>query len=121
MILIFVMKIKGPNWLEIEKYFITSFLTYNFYIFRDFMSDIETNAFKEAANGKLHRSGHSTKQIGGDIDISGATTFKRTSKQIWLSDVHTTTTDTNSDKKKGFPSHNEEAFRVGLQNKLLTY
>jgi hypothetical protein len=85
------------------------------------MSDIETNAFKEAANGKLHRSGHSTKQVGGDIDISGATTFKRTSKQIWLSDVHTTTTDTNSDKKKGFPSHNEEAFRVCLNNKLHTY
>ena len=78
------------------------------------MSDIETNAFKEAANGKLHRSGHSTKQVGGEIDISGATTFKRTSKQIWLSDVETTTTDTKSTKKEGFPSYNEEAFRVSL-------
>ena len=77
------------------------------------MSDIETNAFKEAANGKLHRSGHSTKQVGGEIDISGATTFKRTSKQIWLSDVETTTTDTITSKKEGFPSYNVEAFRVG--------
>ena len=77
------------------------------------MSEVETNAFKEAANGKLHRSGHSTKQVGGEIDISGATTFKRTSKQIWLSDVETTTTDNNS-TQKGFPSYNEEAFRVSL-------
>ena len=79
------------------------------------MSDIETNAFKEAANGKLHRSGHSNKAIGGDIDVSGSTSYKRTSKQIWLSDVETTTTDNNS-TQKGFPSYNAEAFRVGLHN-----
>ena len=88
-------------------------LDLHFYIFRDFMSDIETNAFKEAANGKLHRSGHSNKAIGGDIDVSGSTSYKRTSKQIWLSDVETTTTDNNS-TQKGFPSYNEEAFRVSL-------
>ena len=82
------------------------------------MSDIETNAFKEAANGKLHRSGHSDKQTGGDIG-QGATSFKRTSKQIWLSDVETTTTDTNSTKNEDFPSYNVEAFRVGLHKYYL--
>ena len=86
------------------------------------MSDIETNAFKEAANGKLHRSGHSSKQVGADIDMQGASTYKRTSKQIWLSDVETTTTDKTKEtklKKEGFPSYNEEAFRVGLHKYFL--
>jgi len=84
-------------------------------IFRDFMSDIEVEAFKEAANGKLLRSAHSAKATGGGSAdfVSGKTSYKRTSKQVWLSDFWTTTTvSVNDNDKEGLPTHNAEALRV---------
>ena len=82
------------------------------------MSDIEINAFKDAANGKLHRSSHSNKQVDGEINTQGATSYKRTSKQIWLADIATTITiPTDLTITEDFPLYNEEAFGVGKYSK----
>lgn len=54
-------------------------------IFRDFMSDREVEAFKTVAEDKMERSKHSgnVKKNGGE----GISDKRRTSKQIWLSDI----------------------------------
>ena len=83
-------------------------------IFRDFMSDNHMKSFIDKAKGSGHlkRSSHSGKNQIGD-DTRGAQSYKRTSKQIWLSEFIATLEDVE-DGTLTIPAHVPDALKASF-------